>query len=93
MIYTEHLPNSPLPDRCSSGLYCELINPHPHRPSVLSADHYVTSSCAARSMHPGGVQVLMADSSCRFVVDSIDLNAWRALATTAGGEMDESNIE
>ena len=90
MIFTEMTPNSPLPDRCDQG-YCEEINPHPHRPSVRSADHRHTSTCAARSMHPGGVQVLMADSSCRFVLDSIDLKAWRALATIAGGEMDESN--
>jgi prepilin-type N-terminal cleavage/methylation domain-containing protein/prepilin-type processing-associated H-X9-DG protein len=41
---------------------------------------------AARSNHPGGVNVLMADSSHQFVGDSIDVKVWRAMATIAGGE-------
>jgi hypothetical protein len=35
----------------------------------------------ARSYHPGGVNLLLGDSSTRFVSDSIDLNIWRALST------------
>ena len=42
---------------------------------------------AARSNHPGGVNVLMADGSVRFVTDSIDLTTWRALGTCRGGEV------
>ncbi|WP_182830392.1 DUF1559 domain-containing protein [Tautonia rosea] len=42
---------------------------------------------AARSNHPGGVNVLMADGSVRFVKDTINLLTWRALATRAGGEV------
>jgi len=41
---------------------------------------------AARSRHAQGVQVLFADSSARFMSDSIDLPIWRALCTRAGGE-------
>jgi len=41
----------------------------------------------ARSWHPGGVQVLVCDSSVRFVASTIQLDAWRALATRAGGEV------
>jgi prepilin-type N-terminal cleavage/methylation domain-containing protein/prepilin-type processing-associated H-X9-DG protein len=41
---------------------------------------------AARSVHPGGVNVSMVDGSMRFVNDSIDLVAWRAVATAGNGE-------
>ena len=40
----------------------------------------------ARSHHPGGVNVGMADGSVRFVSETIDLVAWRAAATIAGKE-------
>jgi len=41
---------------------------------------------AARSRHPGGVNVVMADGSGQFVSDSVDPAIWKALATRAGGE-------
>ena len=40
----------------------------------------------ANSYHPGGVQVLLCDSSVRFVSDSVDLFVWRAAGTRASGE-------
>jgi prepilin-type N-terminal cleavage/methylation domain-containing protein/prepilin-type processing-associated H-X9-DG protein len=42
---------------------------------------------AARSRHPGGVNVLLCDGSGRFVRDSIPLDVWRALGTAQGGEV------
>jgi prepilin-type N-terminal cleavage/methylation domain-containing protein len=42
---------------------------------------------AARGSHPGGVLAALADGSARFVKDSIDPNAWRALSTRASGEV------
>ena len=41
---------------------------------------------AARSRHPGGANVLLADGSTRFVRNSVDATAWRAAGTRAGGE-------
>lgn len=45
----------------------------------------------ARSVFAGGVNVCMADGSVRFVRDSIDPGAWRAMATRAGGEITIGN--
>jgi prepilin-type N-terminal cleavage/methylation domain-containing protein/prepilin-type processing-associated H-X9-DG protein len=41
---------------------------------------------AARSKHPGGVNVGLGDGSVRFVANTINLITWRALGTTGGGE-------
>jgi prepilin-type N-terminal cleavage/methylation domain-containing protein/prepilin-type processing-associated H-X9-DG protein len=41
---------------------------------------------AARSFHPGGVNVLFCDGGVRYVKDSVAPVAWRALATRAGNE-------
>lgn len=41
---------------------------------------------AARSFHPGGVNLLYRDGHAAFVHDAITPPLWRALATRAGGE-------
>ena len=41
----------------------------------------------ANSLHPGGVNVLMADGSCRFVKNSINMYTWWAMGTKANGEV------
>ena len=41
---------------------------------------------AARSRHPGGVTVALADGAVRFVPDGVDPDVWKAAATRAGGE-------
>lgn len=41
---------------------------------------------AARSRHPGGVQVALADGSGRFVSNNITAAVWRALGTMNGNE-------
>ena len=41
----------------------------------------------ASSDHPGGVNVLFADGSVRFVKDGIDRMVWWSLGTKAGGEV------
>jgi prepilin-type N-terminal cleavage/methylation domain-containing protein len=44
-------------------------------------------SAAARSMHPGGVNVLLCDASARFAGDSVNPATWAAAATIRGGEV------
>ena len=46
---------------------------------------------AARSFHAGGVNALMSDGSVKFMKDSININTWRALSTTAGNEVVSSD--
>jgi prepilin-type processing-associated H-X9-DG protein len=41
----------------------------------------------AASFHTGGVNVVMADGSVRFVRDSVNLPTWRAASTRAGSEV------
>jgi prepilin-type N-terminal cleavage/methylation domain-containing protein/prepilin-type processing-associated H-X9-DG protein len=41
----------------------------------------------ATSNHPGGVNVMLADGSVRFVKDSINMQTWWALGTRSGGEV------
>ncbi|WP_422928844.1 DUF1559 domain-containing protein [Singulisphaera sp. PoT] len=42
---------------------------------------------AARSLHPGGANILFADGHARSVQNSVNPGVWRALATRAGGEV------
>ena len=58
---------------------CEQKDPNGSRGSV-------GAFAAARSVHPGGVNVSMVDGSIRFVNDGIDLAAWRAAATAGFAE-------
>lgn len=47
---------------------------------------------AARSKHTGGVNAAMADASARFITQSIDINVWRAISTTKGGETSANGL-
>jgi prepilin-type processing-associated H-X9-DG protein len=46
----------------------------------------------ARSAHNGGVNMMMVDTSVRFVSDDIDLDTWKAMSTPRGGEVVSSGI-
>lgn len=43
------------------------------------ASHAIGPQSTSRSMHPGGVNVLMMDGSTRFIADGIDVNTWHVL--------------
>jgi prepilin-type processing-associated H-X9-DG protein/prepilin-type N-terminal cleavage/methylation domain-containing protein len=45
-----------------------------------------TGMATARSLHPGGVNVLFADGSCRFASQGVSMAVWRALGTRNGQE-------
>lgn len=44
------------------------------------------TAITATSLHRGGVNLLMADGSVKFVSDDIDRDVWRAFGTRNGGE-------
>jgi prepilin-type N-terminal cleavage/methylation domain-containing protein/prepilin-type processing-associated H-X9-DG protein len=54
--------------------------------SATATDPPVYAIVTSRSYHAGMVNVSFMDGSVRGMVDSVDLVAWRALATRAGGE-------
>jgi prepilin-type N-terminal cleavage/methylation domain-containing protein len=50
-----------------------------------AATPWQQASFASRSPHIGGVQVLLADGSVRFISDSINLGTWQSLGNRAEG--------
>ncbi len=52
---------------------------------TYSLDIYGTAS--PNSLHPGGVNLCLADGSVRFIKDSINLATWWAMGTRASGEV------
>ena len=46
----------------------------------------------ARSAHPGGVNLMMVDTSVRFISDDVDLDTWKAMSTPKGGEVNPNSI-
>jgi type II secretory pathway pseudopilin PulG len=87
-IMTRNLPNS---GREDEGNCSETIRDAPCKDHPLAVAR-VASHNASRSRHPGGVQVLMCDSSAHFVSDDIDILVWRAMSTMTGGEVYESPL-
>lgn len=71
-------PNDPRID-CRGGL--------PHSDKSDPFWNQLSLSVAARSRHPGGVQILFADGRVQFIKDSVNLMTWRALASIQGGEI------
>ncbi len=74
-----------------NGHYGDTLYNHFYGPNSLHFDCGNTSHnfalTAARSLHPGGVNVLYCDGSVHFLQDNVDVSIWRALATRAGGEL------
>jgi prepilin-type N-terminal cleavage/methylation domain-containing protein/prepilin-type processing-associated H-X9-DG protein len=85
-FHTYTPPNSVFPDQMQG--YC--LYPNSTNPPC-TATGVNASFNAARSFHPGGVNVTMGDGSVRFVKDSIALNIWRALGSMSGGEVISSD--
>src|SRR5260370_15418352 len=82
LYHHNYTPNSPSPDQ----FRCDFCITTPWAPCVATYTNYLTRAVVltARSHHPGGVNVLVADGSVRFVQDGISLGTWQALCTPSG---------
>jgi prepilin-type N-terminal cleavage/methylation domain-containing protein/prepilin-type processing-associated H-X9-DG protein len=63
----------------------------PNSPNADCTQGSSTSMLAMRSRHPGGINVLLADGSVRFVKNSINEVTWWALGSRNGGEVISSD--
>ena len=65
------------------GSYCDPGK----APCDGSAPNWSNIDFAARSFHPGGINVLFADGSVRFIADEINLATWQALGSIRSAEV------
>ena len=82
-IYTRLTPNTSAPDivpRC-------VNRPLENQPCVTASSNPNSVSVASRSMHSGGVQVLLGDGAVRFISDNISLEIYQGLSTMNGKEV------
>ena len=107
-VFTKHPPNTSIPDTLIGWTddWCPENGgnqPEMNRPCVKSGTgvrDVLDLSSAARSMHPGGVQALLADGSVHFVSETInsfvtetsagrtiDMGAWQRLAGMQDGQV------
>jgi prepilin-type N-terminal cleavage/methylation domain-containing protein/prepilin-type processing-associated H-X9-DG protein len=80
---TRESPNSTKPDVIEGGWYKPTNDPLARSGSAMEN--------AARSRHAGGVNALHCDSSVTFYSDGIAPNAWKALGTMDGDEVESAN--
>lgn len=82
-VTTTFTPNTKVPYTNGGQLYDIDFNSS-REGQTITAPTY--ASVTSRSYHPGGVQVVLADGSTRFVSQTIELRIWRGLGTRMGGE-------
>ncbi len=70
-----------------SGFFNAYLPPNSRTPDCIVHYSFSPGWVAARSRHPGGVNVALADGSVRLVSDNIDLDVWRSLSTRSGTEV------
>ncbi|HEX2477595.1 MAG TPA: DUF1559 domain-containing protein [Lacipirellulaceae bacterium] len=86
-FHTTLTPNTSAPDVIESGWFDRTGDPT--MPVVAGARS--AQVAAARSRHPGGVNAAFCDGSVRFVSESIALNAWKALGSMNGEEVEDED--
>jgi type II secretory pathway pseudopilin PulG len=70
--------------------FSTFVPPNDPRTQEVGECRYSSNSrgiFAARSDHPGGVNIVRADVSGRFVTDAIDPDTWRSLGTIGHGDL------
>jgi prepilin-type N-terminal cleavage/methylation domain-containing protein len=77
---TINTPNTTAPDIMAPG-FC-VHRPEYRMPCSTGANRHK----AARSRHPGGVNIMLGDASVRYVNNSISLRLWQSIGTMNGSE-------
>lgn len=89
-LHVTNTPNSSSPDRIldyHAGCAATSDANQPLMNLPCTPDGYTPTNFASpRSMHTGGVQILLGDGSVRFVGENIHLDTWRRLAWIADGQ-------
>jgi prepilin-type N-terminal cleavage/methylation domain-containing protein/prepilin-type processing-associated H-X9-DG protein len=82
-FHTTLTPNTSAPDIIENGWF--IPTGDPIMPVAAGARN--AQVAAARSRHSGGVNALLCDASVDFVSNDISLNAWKALGSMKGEEV------
>jgi len=85
LYHHNHTPNTNVPDNNRASA-CISIDRAPCT-GAYTAHNNKALIYSARSLHPGGAQVLLGDGSARFVSDTININTWQWL-----GIPDDGNV-
>jgi prepilin-type N-terminal cleavage/methylation domain-containing protein/prepilin-type processing-associated H-X9-DG protein len=84
-FHTTLTPNTSAPDLIQWGWFTPTGDPA--MPAAVGPRSGQVA--AARSRHPGGVNVAYCDGSGRFISESIALNAWKAMGSISGEEAED----
>lgn len=87
-VMTSSSPNSSTPDIFYPDWWC-INRPERNLPCMVGSTSGFDHTAAARSLHPGGVNIGFGDGSARFIPNAISLAVWQAMATIAGAEVVE----
>jgi len=68
-----------------ASYYNHTMPPNARRRDCITSS-LLQGHMAARSFHPGGVNVLLGDGSVQFASDSVSLEIWRGYGTVNNGE-------
>ena len=80
-------PNSFMGDSPSATQHDRCIHNPPKMPCDGSmGTGWSNMHAAARSNHPGGVNVVFADGHVTFITDTIDLHVWQILGSIDDGQ-------
>ncbi|WZO98931.1 DUF1559 domain-containing protein [Isosphaeraceae bacterium EP7] len=71
----------------ATGYYSHTLPPNYKLWDCVNTPNYNQGHIAARSYHPGGVNVSFCDGSVKFVKDTINPIVWRGVGSRAGGEI------
>jgi prepilin-type N-terminal cleavage/methylation domain-containing protein/prepilin-type processing-associated H-X9-DG protein len=67
-----------------NGASCVVLGSYA---TTIAAAQLGPTATTASSRHPGGVNLLLADGSVRFIKNTLDINTWWALGSKGGGEI------